>query len=269
METKTTDERCPAMVKMLFGAAVVLTLLWLVLNGTCSCGTNYEPGPMMISDVGAGGVDTGEDYCKYLDNEVCVPPPFMQDMTSYDVGVEEDTPPSTGVDTQIGLDNVPAEDNVPEDDTGGQVIPPEDELWDTVDCGEAPPGSYYVVIAGDYSFRQEVTYMKAGCDTETTVDVVAGEPVCVLVHPADEPTIIAITLVCEEDSDCPDPELPTPQLYVRTDPATDILFYFGEDVDKDLHELFCNPYMFEGAEGLGPLYQDGFGFLIYTSWIGP
>jgi len=255
--------------KILAGATVVLLILWLVLTGTCSCNMNDMPRTAMVTDSnGSGNGDYGEeeDYCKYLDNEVCVPPPFMQDTTpGVDTKTEEDNNTPPGLDTNIWDDTGIEVDTEP----GGPGPVVEDDLWDAVDCGEAPTGSYFVVIASDLSFRQEVTYMKAGQEFEKTVDMVAGEPVCILITPDDEPTVLAITLVCEEDAECPDPELQTPQLYVRTDPATDILFYFGNEVDKDLHELFCNPYMFEEAEGLGPLYQDGFGFLIYTSWIGP
>ena len=65
---------------------------------------------------------------------------------------------------------------------------------------------------------------------------------------------------------CPDPLRPTPKLWIRTLPGHDVYFYFGNEVNANLHELPVNPDMFMPAQSLGPLYQE-WNFLMYTEWI--
>jgi len=139
----------------------------------------------------------------------------------------------------------------------------------SIDCGTPPNNGYFVAVMSDMTDRQEVVYMKAGSDEEKVVQMKANQPVCIPVKPNEEPMIMSVLLKCGDSSQpCPDPLRPTPKLWVRTIPGRDIFFYFGNEVNANLHELPINPDMFVSAYSLGPLLQET-NFLIYTQWPGP
>lgn len=143
----------------------------------------------------------------------------------------------------------------------------DDDDYVNIDCGTPPHGGYFVAIMSNMTDRQEVVYLKARSDTEKYVQMQAYKPVCISVTPSEEPVIVAVLLKCgPADQPCPDPLRSTPTLRIKTIDGKDVFYYFGNEVNANLHELPVNQAMFMSAQSLGPLPQET-NFRLYTEWI--